>query len=143
MRGEPRNGSKGSNYSHDARCYERIFQEEFPETQFIPGGNASEVAYDRRGIDYALGVLTRGTQVVRLVDRDSSSPDEIGELKREGVRVLSRRNLETYLFDDEVLLALALSVGKTDKADDLVAEKQRILSPKNWRCSRRPEASEW
>lgn len=44
-----------------------------------------------------------------------------------GVRVLSRRNLETYLFEDEILRALALSVGRTDKVDDLLAEKQRII----------------
>ena len=42
--------------------------------------------------------------------------------------MLSRRNLESYLFDDEVLRALAHSVGKTDKADDLLAEKQRIIN---------------
>ena len=124
--GEPKN-SRGSNYSHDARCYERIFRDEFPETQFIPGGNASEVATDRRGIAYALGVLTQGTQVLRLVDRDSSSPQEVVELMNEGVRVLSQRNLESYLFDDEVLRALALSIGKYDKVDDLLAKKQHIL----------------
>ena len=32
--GEPKNKTAGQNYSHDARCYERIFQSEFPETQF-------------------------------------------------------------------------------------------------------------
>ena len=126
--GEPMNRNTGQHYSHDPRCYQRIFQAEFPETQFIPGGNASEVAGDRRGIAYALGVLTQGTQIVRLIDRDSSSPDEVAEFMREGVRVLSYRNLESYLFDDEVLRALTDSVGKTDKADDLLAEKQRILN---------------
>ncbi len=126
--GEPMNQNAGQNYSHDARCYERIFQDELPETQFIPGGNASEVTNDRRGIAYALGVLTQGTQVVRLIDRDSSSPDEVAEFMKEGIRVLSYRNLESYLFDDEVLRALTDSVGKTDKADDLLAEKQRILN---------------
>ena len=126
--GEPMNRISGRNYSHDARCYQRVFQAKCPETQFIPGGNASEVADDRRGIAYALGVLTQGTQVVRLVDRDSSSPEEVAELMSNGVQVLSRRNLESYLFDDEVLRALAHSVGKTDKADDLLAEKQRILN---------------
>ena len=45
-----------------------------------------------------------------------------------GVRVLSQRNLETYLFADEVLRALAISVDKGHKADSLLAEKQRIIS---------------
>ena len=125
--GEPKNRNSGKNYSHDARCYERIFETHFPETQFIPGGNASEVASDKRGIAFALGILTQGSEVVKLIDRDSSSPEEIADLKRDGVRVLSRRNLESYFFDDEVLSVLAFSVGKADKIDDLLAEKKRIL----------------
>ena len=125
--GEPKNRNSGKNYSHDARCYERIFETHFPETQFIPGGNASEVASDKRGIAFALGILTQGAEVVKLIDRDSSSPEEVADLKRDGVRVLSRRNLESYLFDNEVLGALALSVGKADKISDLLAEKKRIL----------------
>ena len=125
--GEPKNSNSGKSYSHDARCYERIFETAFPETQFIPGGNASEVARDRRGIAYVLGVLTQGSEVIRLIDRDSLSPEEISELRKNGVRVLSRRNLESYLFHDEVLRALALSVGKAEKADELIAEKKRIL----------------
>ena len=124
--GEPKNRNSGRSYSHDARCYGRIFETAFPETQFIPGGNASEVAEDKRGIAYALGVLTQGCEVVSLIDRDSLSSTEIAEHSKDGVRVLSRRNLESYLFDDEVLRALALSVGKTDKADELIAEKKRI-----------------
>ncbi len=125
--GEPMNSYSGQNYSHDARCYQRTFQTEFPETQFIPGGNASEVAGDKRGIAYALGMLTQGTHVVRLVDRDARSPQEVDELKRIGVRVLSRRNLESYLFDNEVLQILAHSVGRSNKVNDLLAEKQRII----------------
>ena len=125
--GEPKNSDSGKSYSHDARCYERIFETTFPETQFIPGGNALEVAGDKRGIAYALGVLTQGSEVVKLIDRDSQSPEEIAEISKDGVRVLARRNLESYLFDDAVLRALAISVGKTEEVDELVAEKKRIL----------------
>ena len=125
--GEPKNSNAGKSYAHDARCYERIFETAFPKTQFIPGGNASEVAGDRRGIAYVLGVLTQGSEVIRLIDRDSLSPEEIAELRKDGVRVLSRRNLESYLFHNEILRALALSVGKAEKADELIAEKKLIL----------------
>ncbi len=124
--GEPQTRNVRKHYSHDARCYDKIFQEEFPETQFVPGGSASEVVDDKRGIAYVLGVLTQGTEVVRLVDRDARSPDERSELIRRGVRVLSKRNLESYLFDDEVLRALAASVDKEDRADILLSEKERI-----------------
>ena len=58
--GEPQTRNVRKNYSHDARCYDKIFQEEFPETRFVPGGSASEVVDDKRGIAYVLGVLTQG-----------------------------------------------------------------------------------
>jgi hypothetical protein len=125
--GEPKSKDSRKNYSHDARCYERIFETSFPEMQFIPGGNASEVTDDKRGLAYALGVLTQGVEVVKLIDRDSLSHEEIVELKKDGIRVLSRRNLESYLFDDEVLQALALSIEKAEKVDQLLTEKKRIL----------------
>ena len=123
--GEPKPGAS-QNHAHDARCYERIFQAEFPETKFLPGGNASEVAVDQRGIAYALGILARGAEVLRLIDRDARSGDEVADLKKSGVRVLSRRNLESYLFDDEVLEALALSVGGDEDAAALLAAKKGI-----------------
>ena len=129
--GEPKNRTVGSNYSHDARCYESIFQAEFPETRFIPGGNSADVADDRRGLAYALGVLTRGTEVVRLIDRDAHSVEEASEFQRRGVRVLARRNLESYLFDDEVLRALAASVNREDKTDELLAGKDAIRTSRS------------
>ncbi len=126
--GEPRNRSTRRNYAHDARCYDSIFESEFPETRFIPGGNSTEALDDRRGIAYALGVLISGIEVVRLIDRDAHSDDEVRELNQKGIRVLSRRNLESYLFDDEILRALAASVDQQDKAGELLAEKKRIVA---------------
>ena len=129
--GEPRNRNAGRSYSHDARCYERIFQTEFPETRFVPGGNASEVAEDRRGIAYALGILVHGTEVLKLIDRDARSDDEVADLRKSGVQVLSRRNLESYLLDDEVLQALALSVGRAGDAEALLAAKKDIRAKRS------------
>ena len=129
--GEPRNQSSKKNFAHDAQCYERIFEAEFPETQFVPGGNAAEVAEDKRGIAYAIGILIQGAEIVKLIDRDDRSEEELVEAKGKGVRVLSRRNLESYLFDDEVLRALALSQGQEDKTEDILAEKQRIRDTKS------------
>ena len=126
--GEPRRRNGGGNYSHDARCYERIFHNDFPETQFVPGGNALEVAEDKRGIAYALGLLLQGSVVVKLIDRDDQSPEEVADLTKNGTRVLSRRNLESYLFDDEILSELARSAGEADKVETLLAQKQSVLA---------------
>ena len=129
--GEPRNKNVGRNFSHDARCYEHIFQTEFPETQFVPGGNATEVSQDIRGIAYSLGILVHGAEVVKLIDRDDQSPEQVRQMTENGVRVLSRRNLESYLFDDEVLRVLANSVGKAHSAEELLVAKQDILADRS------------
>ena len=125
--GEPKNRNSGTNYSHDARCYERIFRTEFPETQFVPGGSAGEVTEDRRGIAYVLGILVQGSEVVKLIDRDARSPEQVADLINSGIRVLSRRNLESYLFSDEVLRTLAKRAGKPEKAGDLLNKKKCIV----------------
>ena len=126
--GEPKDKKADKNYGHDAQCYESIFKDEFPETVFVPGGNAGEVAKDKRGIAYVLGVLVQGAEIVRLIDRDDQSDGEVALKAKDGVRVLSRRNLESYLFDDEVLAALANSVGNVNKVAELLIEKQRITT---------------
>lgn len=129
--GEPRNKTITRNHAHDARCYEKIFETEFPETQFVPGGNASEVAEDTRGVAYAIGALTSGIEVLRLVDRDDRSTEEIEELRIQDVRVLGRRNLESYLFDDEILRELASSMNKTDLAERILSKKSEICSSRH------------
>lgn len=113
-------------HSHDAQCYERIFEAEFPETRFLSAGNDIEVIGDKWGVAAGLSLLIGGVEVVRLIDRDDRSSEEMVELPG-GVRVLSRRNLESYLFDDEILRALAISVSNGDAMDDVIAEKEAIL----------------
>ncbi len=124
--GQPMTSQPVRNHSHDAKCYERIFENEFPETRFVSMGNDREIVGDKRGLAEALLSLVDGLDVVRLIDRDDRTEGKSAELRKDGVRILSRRNLESYLFDDEVLKALAMSVGKADKAQELLTEKERI-----------------
>ena len=78
-----------------------------------------------------LAYWTRGVEVVRLVDLDDHSTEQVAELADRGVHVLSRRNLESYLFSDEVLAMLAVSVGMEEEIPDLLAEKQRIADARS------------
>ncbi len=129
--GEPLASRPVGNHSHDAKCYERIFEDEFPQTKFVSMGSDRQIIGDKRGLAEALRVLIGGLKVVRLIDRDNRTDGKISELRKEGVRVLSRRNLESYLFDGEVIQALATSVGKADKTEELLAEKNRIHAAKS------------
>ena len=125
--GEPMIGNPVRNHSHDARCYDTIFKTEFPETRFVSMGNHWEVSEDKQGLAEALRLLIGGLEVERLIDRDDRTEAEVNEQAEKGVQVLSRRNLESYLLDDEVLSMLAMSVGKEDKTDELLAKKRSIL----------------
>ena len=126
--GHPKLKNPVKNHSHDARCYESIFESEFPETRFVSMGNDSEIEGDKRGLAEALGLLFADLKILRLIDRDYRSEDDITDAAKNGIRVLSRRNLESYLFDDEVLRPLAAGAGAEDKIDELLAEKTRILT---------------
>lgn len=124
--GQPQTQNPANNHSQDARCYERIFETEFPETRFVSMGNDREVLGDRHGLAQALNSLVDGMRVLRLIDRDDRTATTITEYSKKGIRVLSKRNLESYLFDDEVLQALAESVGQGVKAKELIEKKEEI-----------------
>ena len=127
-------GARVRNHSHDAQCYNRIFESEFPDTRFVSMGSDQQIVGDKRGLAEALRLLIEGLEVVRLVDRDDRSTDEAADLIKSGVHVLSRRNLESYLFDDEVLKLLAQQ-GEGDGMQELLAEKERILKARANTCA--------
>lgn len=121
--GEPNPNKSSHHYSHDARCYDQIFKSEFPETQFVSSGSAQQVLSDHFVLVNALENLVEGIEIIRIIDRDDRSDQGIKDLKAQGFRVLGRRNLESYLYDDEVLCELAKSVDQSDSADKLISKK--------------------
>ena len=104
----------------DAQIYNRIFLESEPDTQFFSAGSHHDTQR-ARGILVALQASALpGLDVKRLIDRDDRSDIEVAAERSQGTLVLSRRNLELYLFGDEVLRALCASVGKPELGDEVV-----------------------
>ena len=122
------NATKVSNAEHDSRCYDTIFAGEVPEVKFLAGGNSKDVESDRLTLVQAIGALVGGTDVIRLIDRDGRTPQDIIDAKKRGVRVLGRRNLECYLFDDEVLTELWAQLGPAHKANALLCTKSSVMA---------------
>ena len=125
--GAPR-GSKGKHVAVDAQCYELIFGDEFPETVFLASGSAGEVEADRLALLEAIKALVAGTEVTRLIDRDDLSDNEVAERLGKQIRVLSRRHIESYLYDDAVLTALCREVGKPSETAALLTAKAAAMS---------------
>ncbi len=112
----------------DARCYRTIFAQEYPEVGFISVGNEAEVRQDTVRLGPTIEALINGTNVIRVVDQDDRSPQEISDLRTEGVRVLSKRHLEAYLMNDEILSKLCEKHGRSDAVTAVLAAKQHILA---------------
>lgn len=130
--GHPINDTKpGRNHGHDAACYNAIFGDDYPDTRFISMGSDQQIIGDKRGLAEALQLLISGVTVTKLIDRDDRTLDTVADSRRRGIRVLSRRNLESYLYDDEVITALADSVGKRDKVGALLEATEKARASTN------------
>ena len=84
-------------------------------------GNSHDAQQDKIGLTSALQTIAQGTQVIRLRDRDLASPQELERLRASGTSVLSRRHIEAYLFDPEVLDAFCNNVGRGDAKEQVRA----------------------
>ncbi|MDE2837741.1 MAG: ATP-binding protein [Chloroflexota bacterium] len=124
----------------DATIYNRILGEHTPGIVFISGGlsgsdggseDVQRTANLLRSVSHA---MLPNTTVVSLVDRDDRSAEEITEFESDnsGI-VLSERNLESFLFSDDVLQALVQRQGYPELYEDALAVRVDALSRSNTR----------
>ncbi|MFI2709157.1 AAA family ATPase [Micromonospora sp. NPDC018662] len=121
--GRPVREQRDRKAEFDASCYRRIFASEFPNVDFMSVGNSYDASVDRLEIGRTIQAIATGTKVVRLIDRDHRSLEEVRELEAGGVKVLGRRHIESYLLDDEVIAALCGKVDQEEKITDALAVK--------------------
>lgn len=103
----------------DAEIYNRILGSEFPGILFISGGGSNQVSASGVSIKETMADILPNTRIVALCDRDDKSVAEVANFEAAGGIVLTRRNLESYLFADDVLEALLLREGKQDMLSDV------------------------
>jgi predicted ATPase len=123
--GAPKSGASSGEF--DAACYRQIFGDTHPDTDFISVGNEHDVLHDKLRLGQSIQALITGTQVIRLVDRDSKTPGEIEAYLADGVRVLSRRHLEAYLLGDEIIEQLCVWAGHPELSSSLIDVKRQLL----------------
>jgi predicted ATPase len=127
--GKPSSGKLTNARSEfDARCFRAMFGPQLPDVDCISVGNAGEVAEDKLGLGAAMAAFKVGTTVIRVIDRDYRSVQEIADMEAAGVRVLRRRHLEAFLLDNEVLAALCESVGKLEQLSAVVEAKDNAVA---------------
>jgi predicted ATPase len=108
----------------DAEIYNAIFAAEFPEARFVSIGASSDMKGDRFLVVPAMVDLIQGTTAMRLIDRDGMSDQEVKDHEARGFRVLRKRHIEAYLFDDEILQNLCAKLDQAGTWTALKAAKE-------------------
>lgn len=121
-------GDGGRRPSFDVDVYRTIFGGEYPDVEFVSLGGTNEVQQSGRVFSLLLSQLAPGIKLWKVFDRDDRHSSEIQQLEREGTQVLQRRDLESYLWDDEILQLLCAKVGRPEVFAVLQAEKQSALA---------------
>ena len=119
-------GNRRKNF--DAEIYNRVLGPSAAEIVFVSGGASNQVATAGASVRSALDDVANGARVISLCDRDDKSQQEVQDFEKDGNLVLGERNLECYLFADDVLTKLAESVGHTDKVADVLQIKADALA---------------
>lgn len=110
----------------DARCYANIFKYEKSETVFYSWGCCNDIKKDKQIRDFIKAISPK-TDVVRLIDRDNMSDNEIQDKNKEGLTVLSKRSIESYLLDDEVIIEWCKTESQEDKIEEAIKIKNEEL----------------
>lgn len=121
-------GGGGRRPSFDVEVYSTIFSSQFPDVEFVPLGGTTEVNQDGKTFGLLLSKLAPDIKTWKVFDRDDRHESEIQQLRRDGTQVLQRRDLESYLWDDEVLEALCIQNGQPEKVEELKTEKAAALA---------------
>lgn len=111
----------------DEECYRNIFKDPYPEIDFVSLGARGNVEKSVTAANLAIEKITRSAKVIGIVDRDKATCGEIKRNAKKGIRTLSRKTIESYLLDDEVLTKLCKDHDAFDKVEDLLAAKQEAL----------------
>ncbi len=119
----------------DARCYNRLFADESPETLFISRGGASEIIHSEHLVTI-LENIAHGINVQMVIDRDDMTEEAREEKIQQGIRVLRRRELEDYLYDPAVLRTFLETSGCDENVvEEVLNERTSMLDdqegPKN------------
>jgi predicted ATPase len=121
-------GGVGSGRDFDADCYGIIFGGEFADTIFLGSGGADDVENNAGRSQRVINAMAPGTEIVRLVDRDDRTDLEVRDTRARGVRVLSMRNIESYLLADATLTQVCARLGNDGAAAALLAAKTAALA---------------
>lgn len=111
----------------DAKCYTNIFGKNHPDTLFYSLGSCNDIEKDKNAVIEFICRLAPNAKIIRVVDRDDRSEEQIAELMEDGIKVLSERNIEGYLLDETVLEKWCEIEDQKDKIDEVKEIRRKRL----------------
>lgn len=112
----------------DAEIYNRILGSQHPEVLFVSGGSSNQVNTTGVSVRDILVRILPASKLTSLVDRDDKSPTEVADVEANGGIALSKRNLESFLFADDVIEALLVREKQEPQLKAALQIKQTALA---------------
>lgn len=111
----------------DAQIYSRIFSSKYPDTSFVSIGSCSQLEDANNVSMKIIAEVLKNSTIIKFVDRDDKSDEEVHELKKKGIKVLNKRHIECYLLDDEIIKKLCIARGKEEKIEECIMAKKNAV----------------
>jgi predicted ATPase len=119
-------GNRRKNF--DAEIYSRVLGGYASGIVFISGGASSQLLGSGVSVAGTIKDIVSSAKVISLCDLDDKSPREVADFEACNGLVLARRNIESYLLADDVILALAEKSGFSELFDQAIAIKSGLIA---------------
>lgn len=120
------NGTVRKDY--DKRILDCIFSDTHPDTFFISGGSCSELENIEIKLGEIMSTLLKNSTIIKFIDRDDRSTQEVSDLRKKGIRTTTMRHLESYLLDDEIIKKLCNVKTQPEKIDECIDAKNKAIN---------------
>jgi len=101
--GDP-NGNLKKNF--DKTIFSIIFADTHPDAFFVSAKSCSELENIETSLGEVMTKLLSNAEIIKIIDLDDRSENEVTDLLSKGIKVLKKRNLESYLLDDSIIKKL-------------------------------------
>jgi predicted ATP-dependent endonuclease of OLD family len=119
-------GKKCKNF--DAEVYKKIFEQKHKTTLFVSIGSCTEIENTENPSIKIVSIILKSSKVLKFIDRDNRSDEEIKTLLLDkGIKTSKRRNLESYLLDDELIKKLCSKFKKDNLIEKCLNAKKEAL----------------
>lgn len=122
--------NQGRSYKNfDAMIYGEIFKDEFYDAVFVSIGSCTELEdVGNKSMSVVSNILS-SSETIKFIDRDDRSENQIKELLQEkNIKTSKRRNIESYLVDDELIKKLCVVNEKEELIEQCLEAKKNALS---------------